>query len=113
MADPEHMEMLERVKSQGGKGPAPLPPLSTWTPEVDMMANVNDTLMLVKDAIIRSNVPKAQQKSIPDVKFTPRPGRPERATVTEQDRAEQQARHAKAVSLFHPDAARRESVADD
>lgn len=105
MNDPEHMEMLDRVKSQGGSGPKPLPPLATWSSEVDMLANVNDTLLMLKDALIRSNVPKDKQNSVPPVVFTPRPGRQAATDRSKISREEQQARHAKAVALFLPDKA--------
>lgn len=105
MNDPEHMEMLDRVKSKGGSGPKPLPPLATWSSEVDMMATVNDTLLLIRDAIVRSNVDKAKQNAIPPIDFTARPGRPVETKKDTISREEREARHKKAVSLFLPDKA--------
>jgi hypothetical protein len=105
MNDPEHMAMLERVKSRGGSGPKPLPPLATWSPEVDMGATINDSLLALKDALIRSNVPKDKQNSIPEIVWTPRPGvqsKPERSQIA---REEAEARHKRAVSLFLPQSA--------
>ena len=70
---------------------------------------VNDTLLLIRDAIIRLNVDKSKQNAIPPVEFTPRPGR--RAVDTPSSKIsleEQQARHTKAVALFLPDKANRD-----
>lgn len=96
--------MLERVKEQGGSGPAPLPPLATWSPEVDMGATINDSLQQLLDAIIRSNADKAQQKKLPPIRWTPRPGRQvadeaEKSGITPEER---KARHQRAVELFKP-----------
>lgn len=102
MNDPEHMAMLDRVKSQGGSGPAPLPPLAWWSPEVDMSATVNDTLMMIKDVLVRANTGKDHQSKIPPVKFTPRPGRQEDTSKKMAKLEEQKARHEKAVALFLP-----------
>lgn len=102
MNDPEHMEALELAGGTKGKGPAPLPPLAGWTNEVDMLATVNDSLLMVKDAIVRSNVAKDKQNAIPAIAWTPRPGRPNKPTVSNVQKAEQMARHKHAVSLFLP-----------
>ena len=104
MNDPEHMEMLDRVKSQGGSGPKPLPPLATWSAEVDALADVNDTLLLIRDAIIRSNVDKSKQNTIPPIDFTPRPGRrdTDKPVKGKLSVEEQRARHERTVALFKP-----------
>jgi hypothetical protein len=105
MNDPEHMEMLDRVKSKGGSGPKPLPPLATWSYEVDMLATVNDSVLMLKDALVRSNLPKDKQNAVPPIEWTPRPGRQVEMSKSKISREEQQARHKKAVSLFLPDKA--------
>lgn len=102
--DPEHMAMLERVKEQGDPGPAPLPPLATWSPEVDMGATINDSLQQLLDAIVRSNVDKTKQNAVPPIRWTPRPGRPQDGDARKPriSRAEQEARHEYAKALFLP-----------
>lgn len=102
--DPEHMEMLERAKSSGDSGPAPLPPLAWWTPEVDAIATVNDTLLLVKDVLVRVNVEASKQGSIPQPEFTPRPGRrkPGTSPKAKLSKAEQEAKHARNVARLLP-----------
>lgn len=97
--------MLDRVKAQGGSGPKPLPPLATWSAEVDMGANINDTLLMLKDVLVRSNVDKSKQNGIPPIEWTPRPGRQTEPTKSKMSREEQQRRHKKAVALFLPDKA--------
>lgn len=103
MNDPEHMAMLDRVKEQGDPGPPPLPPLATWSAEVDMGATINDSIQQLMDALIRSNVDKAHQKSVPPIKWTPRPGRPVDSVKKDMlTPEEKKARHQRAVELFKP-----------
>ena len=109
MDDPEHMEMLERVKTTGDPGPAPLPPLAWWTAEVDSLATVNDTLLELKDVLVRVNVDKSKQSSLPPITRTPRPGRQkqgEQQSATRLTKAEQEARHARNVARLLPGKAR-------
>lgn len=95
--------MLDRVKEQGGSGPAPLPPLATWTPEVDMGATINDSIQQLLDATIRANANKDQQSKIPPIRWTPRPGRQDvDGQKPQTTREEREARHQHAVALFLP-----------
>lgn len=105
MDDPEHMnEMMKRVEKAGGSAPKPLPPLATWSAEVDALADVNDTLLLVRDTLIRANVAKEKQSNVPPIKWTPRPGRRDvdADMPGKMSREEIQARHQRAVALFLP-----------
>lgn len=96
--------MLEKAKSSGDPGPAPLPPLAWWSAEVDQLATVNDTLLLLKDVLVRVNVDSSKQGSLPQVVLTPRPGRRKASETgkSKLSKAEQEAKHARNVARLLP-----------
>lgn len=65
-ADDEWREMLEA--SQDEDAPAPLPPLSTWSPEVNQLAQLNDSLAVLTQTLIGVNGGKPKK-----IKPMPRP----------------------------------------
>ena len=64
--DDEWRKMIE--DSQDDDSPIPPPPLSTWSPEVNMLAQVVDSLAVVTQAIVVSNGGKSKK-----IKPVPRP----------------------------------------
>lgn len=94
--------MLDRVRSKGDAGPAPLPPLASWSAEVDMGANIADAIKRLEDTLIRINTEKAKQNAIPAIHWIPRPGRPAPPDPNKLSEAQRREVHAKLVGKLLP-----------
>ena len=102
--DPDHMKALQAARDAAGEtGPPPPPPLAWWSAEVDAIADLRDSVIELRDTLIRVNVPKEGQNKIPAPKFTIRPGhKPEGRAKFAQANEEQLAKHAKLVGKLLP-----------
>jgi len=106
LADPEHLAMLDRVRSKGDPGPAPLPPLATWSAEVDMSANVVDAIKHLEDTLLRVNVPREKQNTLKEIAWVPRPGRAKESDHSKLSNAEKEIIHRRTVGKLLPHKAR-------
>lgn len=102
--DPDHMAAIEKaVGSSEASGPAPLPKLAWWTPEVDKLTDVLDAIRSLQDVLIRVNVEAAAAKKMKPPEPTPRPGRPRIAgDRVKPSTADQMARHKSIVARMLP-----------
>lgn len=105
LADPEHMAMLDRVRGRGDPGPAPLPPLATWSAEVEMGASIRDAILHLEDTLVRTKVDKKNQNKIKPIDWTPRPGREKQVDTTVLPQQEREDRHRRLVGKLLPDRA--------
>lgn len=102
LADPEHLAMLDRVRAKGDPGPAPLPPLATWSAEVDKLADVIDAIKHLEDTQIRLKTSKADQGKIKAPNWTPRPGRETPVEDIALSQQEKDRRHRALVGQLLP-----------
>jgi hypothetical protein len=102
LADPEHLAMLDRVRAKGDPGPAPLPPLATWSAEVDMGANIRDAILELKDVLVRVNTDKKNQGKLKPVTWTARPGRAQTSDLSTLSSDEKLQTHARLVGKLLP-----------
>lgn len=97
--------MLERVAKKGEPGPAPLPKLSTWTPEVDRLTDLLDAVRHLETTLVRVNVGKEASK-VKDYPPVARPGRPGQQDPNQRKIAQmtekQEAQHRRVVAALLP-----------
>lgn len=99
------MAALEEARKGGGEaGPPPAPPLAWWSAEVDAIADLRDAVLELKDTLVRVNVPKEKQNSIPPINWTRRPGdkRDAAAKKFAQPTEEQYVKHQTLVGKLLP-----------
>jgi hypothetical protein len=103
-------KLAEVRKETGETGPPPPPPLAWWSAEVDALADVRDSILELKDTLLRVNVPKGSQNSIPAINWTRRPGDDRgKATKFAEPTVDQEAKHRVLVSKLLPHKAQESS----
>lgn len=102
LADPEHLAMLDRARKGGDAGPAPLPPLATWSAEVEMGANIRDAILALTDTLIRTKVDPKKAGQIKPIAWTPRPGREQPVDMQVLSNEERDKAHRRLVGKLLP-----------